>query len=248
MEQNLPRVPKDRIAPLIGAKGATRRKLQEAAGCKHIDIDSETGDVTAIWPDPGTYDPIKALKLPNVIKAIGRGMAPNKAISLLDDRQYFELVDLRDYVGKRGKQLSRVRARIIGTKGKIREKIESLTDCELTIYKSTVVIIGEEDGISLAAYAVQRLAGGAEHGSVLHQLEKNRKSMRMEAKALDYYEIKQTLSETPSSFAGLVPDLDKARDRRERRLKAAQVDPSDEEAVDEMMGLADDESISWQEE
>ena len=73
MEQNLPRVPKDRIAPLIGAKGATRRKLQEAAGCKHIDIDSETGDVTAIWPDPGTYNLIKALKLPNVIKAIGRG-------------------------------------------------------------------------------------------------------------------------------------------------------------------------------
>ncbi len=80
----------------------------------------------AIWPEPGAYDPIKALKLPNVIKAIGRGMAPKKAISLLDDGQYFELVDLRDYVGKRGKQLSRVRARIIGTKGKIREKIESL--------------------------------------------------------------------------------------------------------------------------
>ena len=28
-------------------------------------------------------------------------MAPKKAISLLDDGQYFELVDLRDYVGKR---------------------------------------------------------------------------------------------------------------------------------------------------
>ena len=48
MEQNLPRVPKDRIAPLIGAQGATRKKLQQAAGCKHIDIDSETGDVLAI--------------------------------------------------------------------------------------------------------------------------------------------------------------------------------------------------------
>ena len=52
----------------------------------------------------------------------------------------------------------------------------------------------------------------------------------------------------PSAFAGLVPDLDKARDRRDRRLKAAQVDPEDVAAVDAMMELAEDESISWSEE
>ena len=31
-------------------------------------------------------------------------------------------------------------------------------------------------------------------------------------------------------------------------MKASQVDPEDDEAVDEMMELADDENITWEEE
>ena len=36
--------------------------------------------------------------------------------------------------------------------------------------------------------------------------------------------------------------------RRNRRLKATQVDPEDEEQVSEMMELSDDEEVSWEEE
>mgnify|MGYP003330736886 CR=1 FL=1 len=90
MRQPLPRVPKDRIAVLIGAKGATRKELERAAGCKHIQIDSATGEIDVTWPEPGDFDPVKALKLPDVIKAIGRGMAPNRAIQLLQDDWFFE--------------------------------------------------------------------------------------------------------------------------------------------------------------
>ena len=75
MRQPLPRVPMNRIAVLIGVKGATAKSLRYAAGCKEFNIDSETGDVEVLWGEPGTYDPVKAMKLPNVIKAIGRGMA-----------------------------------------------------------------------------------------------------------------------------------------------------------------------------
>ena len=63
MRQQLPRVPKDRIAVLIGAKGATRKELEQAAGCKSIQIDSQTGEIDVTWGDPGDYDPVKALKL-----------------------------------------------------------------------------------------------------------------------------------------------------------------------------------------
>ena len=45
MRQSLPRVPQDRIAVLIGAKGATRRELETAAGCKSLQIDSTSGDI-----------------------------------------------------------------------------------------------------------------------------------------------------------------------------------------------------------
>ena len=51
MRQPLPRVPKDRIAVLIGAKGATRKELERAAGCKHIQIDSVTGEIDVTWPE-----------------------------------------------------------------------------------------------------------------------------------------------------------------------------------------------------
>ena len=54
MRQALPRVPKDRIAVLIGAKGGTVKALAKAAGAEFIAIDSESGDVEVEWGEPGT--------------------------------------------------------------------------------------------------------------------------------------------------------------------------------------------------
>ena len=107
MRQSLPRVPKDRIAVIIGAKGATAKSIRRAAGCKEFNIDSDSGDIEVLWGEVGSYDPVKAMKLPDVVKAIGRGMAPNAAVKLLEDNHFFELVDLRDFVGKRSNQQRR---------------------------------------------------------------------------------------------------------------------------------------------
>lgn len=247
MRQPLPRVPKDRIAVLIGAKGATRRDLEKAAGCKHIQIDSTTGEIEVTWPDAGGYDPVKALKLPDVIKAVGRGMAPSRAIQLLQDDWFFEMVDLRDHVGKRSNQQRRIRARIIGSEGKIRKMIEQHTGTEISIYKSTVVLVGEGSGLSAARQAIEMLASGSEHGTVLKYLEKERKKSRLESRSIDYIAEKEYSSST-DDFADLVPGLADVANRRNRRLKAIQVDPEDEEEVQQMMELADDEEVSWEEE
>ena len=247
MRQPLPRVPKDRIAVLIGAKGATRRDLEKAAGCKHIQIDSTTGEIEVTWPDAGGYDPVKALKLPDVIKAVGRGMAPGRAIQLLQDDWFFEMVDLRDHVGKRSNQQRRIRARIIGSEGKIRKMIEQHTGTEISIYKSTVVLVGEGAGLSAARQAIEMLASGSEHGTVLKYLEKERKKSRLESRSIDYIAEKEYSSST-DDFADLVPGLVDVANRRNRRLKAIQVDPEDEEEVQQMMELADDEGVSWEEE
>ncbi len=247
MRQALPRVPKDRIAVLIGAKGATRKELEEAAGCKRIIIDSESGELEVLWPDVGEYDPVKAMKLPDVIKAVGRGMAPSRAIQLLQDDWFFEIVDLRDHVGKRSNQQRRIRARIIGSEGKIRKMIEFHTDTEISIYKSTVVLVGEGMGLSNARQAIEMLASGSEHGTVLKFLERERKKSRMESRSLDYIEERpQEIG--GSNFANLVPGLNDVAVRRNRRMKASQVDPDDAEEVIAMMELADDEGISWEEE
>ena len=247
MRQQLPRVPKDRIAVLIGAKGATRKELEQAAGCKSIQIDSQTGEIDVTWGDPGSYDPVKALKLPDVIKAVGRGMAPSRAIQLLQDDWFFEMVDLREHVGRKSKQQRRIRARIIGSEGKIRKMIEQHTGAEISIYKSTVVIVGDDEGLGSARQAIEMLAKGSEHGTVMKFLERERRKSRLDSRAIDYIITKDTPQES-EEFSDLVPGLSAVADKRSRRLKAAQVDPEDEEEVSEMMELADDEVVSWEEE
>ena len=247
MRQSLPRVPQDRIAVLIGAKGVTRRELETAAGCKSLQIDSTSGDIEVTWPEAGEYDPVKALKLPDVIKAVGRGMAPNRAIQLLQDDWFFEMVDLKEHVGKRSSQQRRIRARIIGSEGKIRKMIEQHTGTEISIYKSTVVLVGEGSGLISARQAIEMLASGSEHGTVIKYLEKERRKSRMEARSIDYI-VTKDVSEESEDFADLVPGLAEVSQRRNRRLKAAQVDPEDAEEVSSMMELSEDEEVSWEEE
>ena len=247
MRQSLPRVPQGRIAVLIGAKGVTAKSLHKAAGCKEFNIDSDTGDVEVIWGEPGSYDPVKAMKLPDVIKAIARGMAPKAAIRLLQDDHFFELVDLREFVGKRANQQRRIRARIIGSEGKIRKLIEGLTNTEITIYKSTVVLVGHEEGLAAARVAIEMIAGGAEHGTVLNFLEKDRRRSKLASRSLDSIEIRSD-EPSESGFEDLVPGLADLSERRNRRMRAAQIDPEDLEAVELVMELADDESIIYSEE
>jgi ribosomal RNA assembly protein len=248
MRQSLPRVPKDRIAVIIGAKGATAKSIRRAAGCKEFNIDSDSGDIEVLWGEVGSYDPVKAMKLPDVVKAIGRGMAPNAAVKLLEDNHFFELVDLRDFVGKRSNQQRRIRARIIGREGKIRKLIENLTQTQISIYNSTVVLVGEEGGLYSARHAIEMLAGGSEHGSVISFLERDRKRARLESKSLDAFEEREDTLRPTAGFDSLVPGLAEVSERRHRRMRAAQVDPEDEDAVTDMMELAEDENVQWEEE
>ncbi len=248
MRQPLPRVPMNRIAVLIGAKGATAKLLRFASGCKEFNIDSETGDVEVVWGEPGTYDPVKAMKLPDVIKAIGRGMSPKAAIQLLDDHHFFELVDIRKFVGKKSNQQRRIRGRIIGSDGKIRKLIEGLTDTQISIYNSTVVLVGEEEGLAAARQAVEMIAGGAEHGTVLNFLERDRRRSRLTNRQLETIELKEEAIVPATGFDDLVPGLSDVSQRRSRRMRASQVDPENDEAVSAMMELAEDEEVNWGEE
>ena len=157
-------------------------------------------------------------------------------------------MDLRDYVGKRSNQQRRIRARIIGRQGKIRKLIEQLTQTQISIYNSTVVLVGEESGLFAARQAIEMLAGGSEHGTVLGYLERDRKRARLDSKSLDAHQERATEAKPSAAFDALVPGLAEVSQRRNRRMKASQVDPEDEEAVSEMMVLSDDEQIHWEEE
>ncbi len=240
----LARISKDRIGVLIGKSGETKLEIENSAKCS-LHVDSTTGEVFANWSDES--DPIIQIKMPDVIRAIGRGMAPARAIRLLEDDVHLKMYDIREWVGRQPNQIKRMRGRIIGRNGRIRELIEELSGVEIVVYRSTVVIVGDLESLAVGSAALERVLAGAEHGTVLKFLENERRRQKIDRQTLAMHDERK--STTSSGFDALVPGLAAARERRnERRFKASQVDPEDEEAVREMMELADDESIAWEEE
>ena len=174
------RVPSDRVGIIIGAKGETKRMLIKMTGIK-IDVDGE-GEV--VIHDDKAKDPLAALKLMDVIKAIGRGFSPERAMRLFQDDEYFEAIDLKES-GGRPNQLSRIRGRIIGHDGKTRELIEDLAGVSLSVYGNTVAIIGSSAGLPVAKHAIEMLLNGSEHSTVYRYLEGQRPRLRIAEMGFD---------------------------------------------------------------
>lgn len=170
------RIPQDRIGSIIGNKGSTKRMLQKMSGIK-IDVDNEEGEVYI--HDEKAKDPLMALKLMDVVKAIGRGMNPEKAVRLFQDDEYFELIDLKEFVSGRDNQLARIRGRVIGKEGKTRSLIEDLTGVDMCIYGNTISLIGTSAGLPVAKQAIQMLLNGSEHSTVYRYLENQRPRLRI---------------------------------------------------------------------
>ena len=174
--EHLARIPKDRIAVLIGKRGSTRKMIENVCGAS-LHIESNSGDVSVVWPDEG-IDPVMKMKLPDVIFAIGRGLAPKRAVQLLNDDVFLRMYDIREWVGRQPNQTRRMRSRLIGTNGRIRSLIEELTGTEMAIYGSTVLVIGDQESLALATPAIEGILQGSEHGTVLFGLEQDRKRSR----------------------------------------------------------------------
>ncbi len=177
------RVPADRVGTLIGKNGETKKTLQSISGIK-IDIDTEEGEVM-VHDDVELEDPVMALKILDVIKAVGRGFNPDKAMRLFDDDEYLEVIDIKDFIGDRSSQVPRVRGRLIGKNGKTRRIIEDLTGCDMVVYGNTVALIGNSISLPVAKHAVELLLGGSEHATVYHYLESQRAMLRISEMGFD---------------------------------------------------------------
>ena len=175
------RIAADRVGTLIGNKGETKRMLMRIAGVT-MEIDTEEGDV--ILHDDKAKDPLKALQLLDVIKAIGRGFSPERAMRLFSDDEYLEVIDLKEF-GGRPNQMSRIRGRLIGHDGKTRTLIEDLAGVSMSIYGNTVAIIGSSAGLPVAKHAVELLLNGSEHSTVYRYLEGQRPNLRIAEMGFD---------------------------------------------------------------
>lgn len=170
----LVRIPQDRVGVLIGEGGETKELIEQRAGVR-LRIDSE-GEVN-IQDNP--QDPLAALKVMDLVKAIGRGFAPHRAMRLLDEDEYLEIVEIGDFVGKKSEKLTRMRSRLIGTNGKTRRIIEDLTGASMSVYGSTVALIGNSVQLPVAKKAVEMILRGSEHATVYRYLERSRATLRI---------------------------------------------------------------------
>ncbi|RME31860.1 RNA-processing protein [Candidatus Woesearchaeota archaeon] len=165
------RVPKERVAVIIGQRGAVKRALQQHADLR-LHIDSAEGLVTLEGEDS-----IKLFSALQVIKAIARGFNPDVAQLLLRQDYVLEQLKLNEYA-KTKEAMQRLKGRVIGMKGKSRERIENLTECFVSVYGKTVSIIGPSEWANVAKRAVERLLEGQMHATVWKFLERMRRQLK----------------------------------------------------------------------
>ena len=165
------RVPKDRVAVIIGTSGATKKQLEKLTNTT-LQIDSEEG-VISIMSDDG----LALFTAREIIRAIGRGFNPEIAQLLLKQDYGFELVTLNDYA-KSPNDVLRLKGRVIGEGGKSRRIIEELTGCYVSVYGKTIGVIGEFESLTSARRAVESLLAGSPHATVYKWLEKRRKESK----------------------------------------------------------------------
>lgn len=152
-------IPEERKAVLIGKEGTVKKELEHRT---HTIIKIENG----VQIQGDTLDIIKAKE---VIKAIGRGFSPEKAFKLLEDEYQLDVISLK---GETPKKIKRLFARVIGTKGSTKRRIEMETGVDISVYGKTVSIIGVWGQLGVARKAVEDLLVGRSHAYVYNKLSR----------------------------------------------------------------------------
>ncbi len=171
------KIPKDRVGVLIGKEGETKALIEHESGV-WLQIDSNEGDV--VIDHSRAKDPSMALAVVDVVTAIGRGFSAEKAVRLLEEEMYLSILDIRDYVGKKTTHVARMRARVIGSKGRTRKLIEELTGAFVSVQGNTVAVIGDTLQLDVVTRALDMLLSGSEHSAVYKFLEGNRAKLKID--------------------------------------------------------------------
>ena len=166
-------IPQDRIGVLIGEGGETLREIEDRAEVR-LDVDSRDGTVGIEILD----DPVRGLKGPEIVKAIGRGFSPEQALTLLDaELMMLDVIDIGAHA-RNDNDLVRKKGRLIGEGGRTRELMEELTGAEVVIYGSTIASIGKPEEVDAVRSAAEMLLDGAPHGTVYAFLEDKRNELK----------------------------------------------------------------------
>jgi len=162
------RVPEERVGVLIGEGGETKKDIQDLT-----DVELEIKDNLAVI-DGEPLDEMDAL---NVVKAIGRGFNPDKAVRLVEKDVVLHLMDIKNFADTPNSQ-ERLKGRVIGRDGETRTHLEKQGNVEISVYGKTIGIIGYAENIQILAESIKMLLQGSTHSTAYQYLEKNQDKIR----------------------------------------------------------------------
>jgi ribosomal RNA assembly protein len=162
------RIPRERVKIFLGEDGTTKKKLEKKCKVKFI-VDSD-GDVQLVG------EPSDIFFARDIVKAIGRGFAPEEALKLLEHDYGLYIIPLKDYAHS-DKAMTRLKGRVIGERGKIKAQMQEATDSYISVYGNTIGIIAKIDTMEYAKEAIGMLIDGARHTSVLGYLAKTKREI-----------------------------------------------------------------------
>jgi ribosomal RNA assembly protein len=169
------KIPEERIGVLVGPGGSMKHLIEERTKTR-MEIDSETGTVSIV----SSEDPLLAMRALDLLRAIGRGFSPEKALAILDDEiLMLDVIDLSKTVGTKN-DMMRMKGRIIGKDGRTREIMERLSGARVSVYGKTVALLGHPEQIKVARAAIEMLIDGAPHGNVYSFLERKHQQLAKE--------------------------------------------------------------------
>lgn len=189
------RIPLERVGVLIGTSGRVKTAIERKFHVK-IEVEGKTGNVW-ITSNLESSDPVALFRARDVIMAIGRGFSPEKAFRLFNEEDNLGVIDLRDIFGKSDSDISRVKGRIIGRKGKARRHIEELSGANICVYGHTVAIIGDQSQFDAAKEAIERLIRGDQHKSAYDFLQRKRRELKL--KEIELWQAPSQFSKTPKN-------------------------------------------------
>ena len=168
------KIPKERVAILIGKDGKTKREIERRGQVK-LEIDSEEGEVNVNQKG----EPLNAAITLKVVQAIGRGFNPKKAVSLFNDNIELNVISLREFARPGSHRIEEIRGRLIGRSGRTREIIEELTSTYVSVYGDTVSVIGDYLSLSYSREALMMIIQGRKQRTVYNYLEGIARDLRV---------------------------------------------------------------------
>jgi len=110
-------------------------------------------------------------KLKNILQ-ITCTMLFLEALFITHEDFILEKINIKDITKRH--DLNRVRGRIIGTRGKTLETLESLSDCFISLHDNTVGIIGRAEEIETSMQAIKAIIRGKKQSKTYSYLEREK--------------------------------------------------------------------------